>query len=88
VCDNEGDLMRLQTSYNCCLLQSTALLLLLQVHMSPAEASTKGLAAELASTGQAAGAHILCPVPHVAGEQPVRLLAYLQPSTCSGCLRA
>ncbi|KAF6261973.1 Uroporphyrinogen-III synthase HemD-domain-containing protein [Scenedesmus sp. NREL 46B-D3] len=46
----------------------------LQVHVSPVEASTKGLAAELAATGQAAGAHILCPVPHVAGglvEPPV-----------------
>ncbi|WIA22644.1 hypothetical protein OEZ86_009619 [Tetradesmus obliquus] len=39
----------------------------LQVHVSPKEASTKGLAAELAATSQAAGAHILCPVPHVAG---------------------
>ncbi|KAF8063700.1 hemD [Scenedesmus sp. PABB004] len=39
----------------------------LTVHVSPAEASTKGLAAELAASGQAAGARVLCPVPHVAG---------------------
>lgn len=35
--------------------------------MSPAEASTKGLAAELAATGQAQGARVLCPVPYVTG---------------------
>lgn len=35
--------------------------------MSPAEASTKGLAAELAALGQAQGGRVLCPVPHVAG---------------------
>ena len=43
--------------------------------MSPAEASTKGLAAELAATGQAQGARVLCPVPHVAGESFVMQLA-------------
>lgn len=39
----------------------------LQVDVSPAEASTKGLAAELATTGQAQGARVLCPVPEVTG---------------------
>eukprot|EP00878_Enallax_costatus_P010631 GHUV01011106.1.p1 GENE.GHUV01011106.1~~GHUV01011106.1.p1 ORF type:complete len:197 (+),score=44.33 GHUV01011106.1:127-717(+) len=39
----------------------------LQVDASPSEASTKGLVAELAATGQAQGARVLCPVPHVTG---------------------
>eukprot|EP00775_Hariotina_reticulata_P009061 gene9061-9231_t len=55
----------------------------LQVDVSPAEASTKGLAAELAASGQAQGARVLCPVPHVTGgliEPPVvpRFLAALE----------
>jgi hypothetical protein len=39
----------------------------LQVDVAPAEASTAGLAAELAMSGQAQGARVLCPVPHVTG---------------------
>lgn len=37
------------------------------VHVRPAEASTQGLVRELVSRGEAAGAHVLCPVPHVTG---------------------
>eukprot|EP00879_Flechtneria_rotunda_P033499 GHRR01037111.1.p1 GENE.GHRR01037111.1~~GHRR01037111.1.p1 ORF type:complete len:233 (+),score=82.37 GHRR01037111.1:216-914(+) len=55
----------------------------LQVQMSPAEPSTRGLVAELEAAGQAPGARILCPVPFVTGglvEPPVvpRFLEGLQ----------
>mmetsp|Transcript_6399 Transcript_6399/g.14237 ORF Transcript_6399/g.14237 Transcript_6399/m.14237 type:complete len:359 (-) Transcript_6399:803-1879(-) len=39
----------------------------LPLHVSPAEASTQGLVKELVQKGEAAGAAVLCPVPHVTG---------------------
>lgn len=61
------------TAYTCCSV--CALRSRIQVHVSPAEASTKGLAAELAASGQAAGARVLCPVPELAGACPQQLRA-------------
>eukprot|EP00798_Chlamydomonas_sp_ICE-L_P006553 gene6553-3205_t len=39
----------------------------LTVHVVPQEASTKGLVMQLVANGEAAGARVFCPVPHVTG---------------------
>lgn len=57
----------------------SALLFYLQVDVSPPEASTKGLVAELAITGQAQGARVLCPVPEVTGKAQMAVVSRLDP---------